>query len=110
VAQPVYSLRIFAHGALTPAGGQVGPIVPNGFVYVVRDITIQRDSSGATDNLIVFNQVLGVLLNVVVGDLDAGGGFQWTGHQVYNEGEQVAFHAFVGTWGVACSGYQLTLP
>jgi hypothetical protein len=110
VPPPVYSLRIFAHGGLTNAGGTVGPVVPNGLLYVVRDITVQRGSSGASDNLIVFNQVTGVLLNIVVGDLDAGGGFQWQGRQVYNTGEQVGFHAFVGTWAVACSGYQLTLP
>lgn len=109
-AQPVYSLRIFAHASLINAAGTVGPIVPAGFVYVVRDITVVRDSAGATDNLIIFNQVTGVMLNIVVASLDPGGGFQWSGRQVYAAGEQVGFHAFVGTWGIACSGYQLTLP
>lgn len=109
-AQPVYSLRIFGHAGLTNAAGTVGPLVPAGLVYVVRDITVSRDTTGSTDNLIVFNQTEGVLLNIVVGNLDPGNNFQWSGRQVYGPGEQVGFHAFVGTWAIACSGYQLSTP
>lgn len=109
-ARAVYSLRIFAHAGLTNSAGTVGPIVPDGLVYVVRDIDCFNDTSSSADNLIVFNQLSGVLCNFQ-GDVPAGlPCWQWRGRQVYNEGEQVGVHAFVGTWGISISGYQLTLP
>jgi hypothetical protein len=110
MARAVYSLRIFATGALSPGAGTVGPIVPAGLVYVVRDIDAFDDTAGASDNLIVFNQLSGVLISWQGPSLAANGNYSWRGRQVYNEGEQVAFRAFVGTWAIACSGYQLTLP
>lgn len=110
MARDVYSLRIFAHAGLVNSAGTVGPIVPAGLVYVVRDIDAIADSGGASDNLVVFNQVTGVLLNWVNSAAPLGGNFSWRGRQVYGPGEQVGFHAFVGTWGIACSGYQLGLP
>lgn len=106
----VYSLRIFSSASLTNSAGTVGPLVPDNLIYVVRDIDVQRGSSGSTDELVIFSQTLGVLKNIVPGMLDAGGNWTWQGRQVYGPGEQVGVHAFVGTWAVAISGYQLTLP
>jgi hypothetical protein len=110
MAQAVYSLRIFASGGLSPGAGTVGPIVPTGLVYIVRDIDAFDDSGGSSDNMVVFNQTLGLLVSWQGPSLAAAGGYQWRGRQVYNEGEQVGVRSFVGTWSVAISGYQLTLP
>jgi hypothetical protein len=110
MAQAVYSLRIFATGGLSPGAGTVGPIVPTGLVYIVRDIDAFDDTAGSTDSLIVFNQTSGILLNWLGPSIAANGAYQWRGRQVYNEGEQVAVRSFGGTWSVAISGYQLTLP
>jgi hypothetical protein len=110
MAQAVYSLRIFATGGLSPGAGTVGPIVPAGLVYIVRDIDAFDDTAGSSDNLIVFNQTGGVLLSWQGPSIASIGNYQWRGRQVYNEGEQVAVRSFAGTWAVAISGYQLTLP
>lgn len=110
MANQVYSLRIYAQGSLVPSSGVTGPLVPSGLVYVVRDMDIVRRSSGSTDELVVYAQTLGLLVNVVAGVLDAGQNYHWRGRQVYNEGEQVGVQSLVGTWDVAISGYQLTLP
>ena len=106
----LYSLPIFTSSGLTLGAGTVGPVVPAGLVYVVRDLDVFCDSAGASDNLIMFNQVGGVMLNIIKASLAADGSYAWRGRQVYSAGEQVAFHAFVGTWAIACSGYQLTNP
>lgn len=110
MAAPVYSLRIFATGSLSPGAGTVGPIVPAGLVYIVRDIDAFDDTAGSADSLIVFNQLSGVLVNFVGPGSAALGNWQWRGRQVYNEGEQVALRSFGGSWAVAVSGYQLSLP
>lgn len=110
MAAYVYSLRIFASGSLSPGAGMVGPIVPDGLVYIVRDIDAFDDSAGSSDNLVVFNQLGGILVSWIGPSIASIGAYQWRGRQVYNEGEQVAFRSFGGSWAVACSGYQLTLP
>lgn len=110
MARDVYSLRIFAAGGVNVAAGRVGPLVPNGLVYVVRDIDIWASSGANNDELIMYSQVLGALhvWKFTTGVSD--GNFSWRGRQVYNTGEQVAFQSLQGTWSIACSGYQLTLP
>jgi hypothetical protein len=110
VARALYSLRIFASGALNNAAGTVGPIVPSEFIYVIRDIDVYNDTAGATDNLVVFAQTGGILCSFIGSATENQPNQQWRGRQVYGPGEQVAVRAFVGTWGVAISGYQLTLP
>lgn len=110
MARDVYSLRIFAHASLTSGAGTVGPTVPAGLVYVVRDIDVVRSTTGASEQLDFFNPLGGVLWNVVPGVLDAGANGHWRGRQIFSEGEQVGVRAFSGTWAVMVSGYQLTLP
>lgn len=109
-AQPVYSIRIFGHASLTSAAGIVGPVVPSGLVYVVRDIDVFNNSAATTDLLNVRNQLLGPLTQFQGGTTVATRIGQWRGRQVYGPGEQVGFQVFAGTWAIACSGYQLTLP
>lgn len=110
MAPPVYSLRIYAAGALTSGVGTVGPVVPAGLIYVLRDIDITRSTTGSTDQMDVFNPLGGVLWNLVPAVLDGGSNAHWRGRQVYIAGEQVAFRVFSGTWAVMASGYQLTTP
>lgn len=110
MARDLYSFRIFAHASLTPAAGTVGPVVPSGLVYVLRDMDVRCDSAAAGDTLVVFNQA-GGLLWVAVFDASINGFvYQWRGRQVYAVGEQVGFESFQGTWAIAASGYQLTTP
>lgn len=110
MAREVYSLRIFASGGLSVAAGQVGPIVPAGFVYVVRDIDALELTGVSGGQLQLISQVGTVVW--FAGGLPgpAAGNWSWRGRQVYNEGEQVGFKSGAGTWSMACSGYQLTLP
>lgn len=110
MARDVYSLRIFATGGLTNAAGLVGPVVPAGFVYVLRDIDVVEISGTAPAIMQVESPVVAPLWNatrtVTGGVVNAA----WRGRQVYAEGEQVGFFAFSGTWAICASGYQLTLP
>lgn len=106
----VYSLRIFATGGLSPGAGLVGPIVPAGLVYVVRDIDVV-ETSGTNGTILEFQgQTLGPLTYFERTAADGLGRGSWRGRQIYNEGEQVGFKALSGTWSISCSGYQLTLP
>lgn len=110
MARALYSLRIFSSGALTNAAGTVGPIVPAGLIYVLRDIDAFDSTNSAADELVVFSPVAGVLLNITGPQAAPLGVHSWRGRQVYDEGEQVGVHAFVGTWSITISGYQLTKP
>lgn len=106
----VYSIRILATAGLTVASGFVGPIVPDGLVYVVRDIDARSNTGITGDQLAFYNQTAGILWapQLVAGGSDEG--FQWRGRQVYNPGERVMVQSFSGEWTVSISGYQLTLP
>lgn len=106
----VYSLRIFGHGGLSPAGGEVGPVVPAGFIWVVRCIDVVEPTGTRPASLFVFNANLGLLWSVNSPAGDVTGHYQWQGRQVYAEGEKIGFQSGSGTWSVSCSGYQLTLP
>ncbi|MFZ0169913.1 MAG: hypothetical protein WAL64_10955 [Candidatus Dormiibacterota bacterium] len=105
----VYSQRLFAISNLTPVG-KVGPVVPAGVVWVVRDIDIVCTSFTPGDELAIFNQVGGYLLFLRIPASPTIFDNAWRGRQIYATGEQVAVESFVGAWDVAISGYQLTLP
>lgn len=110
MARDIYSLRIFAHASLQSGAGNVGPFVPTGFVYIVRDMDVNETSGTNGSLLIVRNQVSGNLWTPTRSTTTTAKDWQWRGRQVYSEGEQVVFFAASGTWAIACSGYQLTLP
>jgi len=84
--------------------------VPAGLVYVLRDIDVTCLTNAAGDNFIVQSQVLGQLWGVFITSPVSNIQFAWRGRQVYNEGERVGFEVGHGTWSIAASGYQLTLP
>lgn len=106
----VYSLRIAAFGTLTPATGKVGPTVPAGLVYIVRDIDAVDTTIATGDELAVYGPIGEYLLIARQGHELTGFNYSWRGRQVYGPGEQIAFQSIAGSWDIACSGYQLTLP
>lgn len=110
MSRNVYSLRIFATGGLDVAAGTVGPIVPAGLIYVVRDIDIVDETGAGTDEMVVYGPTGGHVLVLRQGHEIVGFNYAWRGRQVYAEGERVGFQSIAGTWSVSCSGYQLTLP
>lgn len=110
MSRDVYSLRIFAVGGLVAATGIVGPIVPNGFVYVVRDIDAFETTGGAAGFALLSQVAVPVQFFVSPGGAGAVQNHSWRGRQIYNTGERVGFEAASGSWNISCSGYQLTLP
>lgn len=110
MARNVYSLRIFASGSLAPGAGLVGPIVPDQYLYVLRDIDVTlRTAAPAT--LAIYSPIVNAFLCYVPDSaLDSSSSFRWRGRQVYGPGERVGFQALSGSWDVMASGYQLTLP
>lgn len=110
MAPPVYSLRIFATGELDPGAGTVGPVVPAGLIYVLRDIDVQERTGTNGAFMHVLNPLGGVLTAFQRTAAVPLGVESWRGRQVYSEGEQVGFAADSGSWAIMASGYQLTLP
>ena len=110
MARAVYSLRIFSHAGLTTTPAPVGPIVPDGLIYVVRDIDVVELADEVGAIMDVINPTLGPLWRVRIVTGDIPGYHSWRGRAVYGEGEQVGFSVSSGTWSITCSGYQLTLP
>jgi hypothetical protein len=110
MARTVYSLRIYGHASLSSAGGLVGPLVPAGLVYVVRDIDVVEVSGTRPANLQVMNQVGGLLVFMNVTSANPAGNESWRGRQVYGAGERVGLQVLSGSFAIAVSGYQLTLP
>lgn len=110
MARVVYSQRLFAVQALTNAAGVVGPVVPAGVIWVLRDLDIVVEAGATGNNMGVKNQVGGLLAFFSVGTATPGPNFAWRGRQIYAVGEQIGFEVFSGTWDIAASGYQLTLP
>lgn len=106
----VYSLRIFGHAGLVTTAGKVGPIVPDNLIYVVRDMDVVERTGTRPASFFAYNGNLGILWSVESDSGDITGWHQWHGRQVFEPGEQVGVSVGVGTWSIAISGYQLTLP
>lgn len=108
MARDVYTIRMFAHASLSAT--TAGPIVPDQFVYVVRDIDITRNDEVGAQQLIVQNPLGGALF-LVNGPASVGTiNQQWRGRQVYEPGEHIGIICTGGSWSICISGYQLTLP
>lgn len=109
MTQPVYSQRLYAVAGLSPVG-VVGPVVPDGVVWVLRDLDIVDRSTSFPSELAVYNQVGGLLAFVSRGASTESPGFAWRGRQIYASTERIGFQTLAGAWDIAASGYQLTLP
>jgi hypothetical protein len=90
--------------------GTIGPVVPDGLVYVVRDIDVVNETGTTGDELSFIGPVLNQLIVIRQGHEMNGFIWSWRGRQIYSVGEQVGVKANVGSWSVTISGYQLTLP
>lgn len=110
MASAVYSLRLFAAGGLTSAAGTVGPVVPAGLVYVLRDIDALEITGTRPAEWFLAGQTGVSIVNFFISAAADPGNTQWRGRQVYNTGERIGFTVATGTWSIAASGYQLTLP
>jgi hypothetical protein len=111
LAAPVYSSVLWDPGPLGP-GTTVGPTVPDGVVWVVRDVE-------ASCNIAVSQGSNGFALSVDGGtpffkrfDPHAHGGdsYSWRGRQVVEPGSGLQLHVASDTWYVRICGYVLTLP
>lgn len=109
MARDVYSLRIFC-GQVNASVGVVGPIVPDEFIYVLRDIDINGVSDVNGDVITVFNPLGGNLFIARCNTGVSNDNHQWRGRQVFSPGEPLQLRSFQGVWDVMMSGYQLTLP
>lgn len=110
MAQSVYSLPIFSAGSIIGASGVVGPVVPPGVVYVVRDI-MAFELTGANGAGLLWNGSNDQIIRQwLVDSTTESRNVHWSGRQVYEVGDQVGFQVETGTWNVMASGYQLTTP
>ena len=107
---PVYSVRLFSSGGLNAAAGVVGPIVPLGHVWIVRDIDAVEITGSSSVQMEALNPNNQPYWFISTANPQIGANFQWRGRQVFADGERIAFKAFSGTWSVMCSGYDLTVP
>ena len=109
-SQPVYSLRIFSQGGLLPASGVVGPTVPAGLVYVLRDVDACDATFTAGDEMAFLSPTNNPIVFFRATVSVPGENFSWRGRMVFGPGEKIGFESFQGAWNVVASGYQLTLP
>lgn len=105
--EPVYSIRIFAQGALT---GTHPVTVPAGLVYVLRDVDVWSRTQTSGDAFAILGSNAQLLWFVAIPPLVNPWIGQWRGRQIFNAGETVTFESAGGEWDVTASGYQLTLP
>jgi hypothetical protein len=110
VARDVYSIRMIGEASLDSSSGLIGPVVPDGLVYVVRDIDAWELTGAGSTGLEITNALGGPLLFWQGGTTVPTRLFAWRGRQVYGEGEQVGAIVTGGQWSLQVSGYQLTLP
>lgn len=107
---PVYSVMLWSLAQATAATGKSGPTVPDGEVYILRDIDAWS-STGAAGDFFVLYGAAGVAIQLLaIGDGHSSHSTQWRGRQVYAPGEQLAVQVGTGTWNIQMSGYRLTLP
>jgi hypothetical protein len=112
MAAPVHSVRLWSVVEAPLDFPSIGPQVPAGFVWVVRDVRM-------------INVTLGeAILNAVTLLIDNGATiyqtpngctigqqmYGWQGRAIVQPGEQLQLFLPDPGWTVAVDGYQLTLP
>jgi|SRR5580658_8410843 hypothetical protein len=103
----LYSTQ-FGGGIVSPDEVSFFPVVPDGYIWVVRAIDlVPLDSEGG--QISVVETTLPCYL-FTVGTAVAGQSYQWRGHQVFNAGQSLAVFNGISTWSFVMSGYQLTSP
>lgn len=112
MAQQVYSKRLWSILNATTIGATLGPIVPAGFVWVVRDIraiNLQQDGTVLFEfQVLVHNGpiIFATPLYSTIGGLM----YSWEGRAVVNAGEQLELSIATSGWDVVVDGYELSTP
>lgn len=102
----VYSKRFLQAASHT---GSLSATVPDGVIWIVRDIDCY-DVSATDGDLVIFLGALGQGIWTASKLAGSGISFSWRGRQVFSAGESFAIDCAVGVWGFAVSGYELTSP
>jgi hypothetical protein len=112
MANQVFSVRLWQVLNSTTTGAVLGPVVPAGFRWVVRDV---RAINGTLEGSLLFvaqllihggNTIFSTPANMTLGGLM----YDWQGRAIVNTGEQLELSLGDPGWTVAVDGYQLTLP
>jgi hypothetical protein len=103
----IYSASFMSASQIT---GRVGLVVPDGVVWVIRDIQVWEDGQEGPVPIYVVGSN-----NQIFWAFGADGTFngslgQWEGRVVLEAGQSMAVQPGGGTWDVTICGYQLTAP
>lgn len=82
--------------------------VPDGFVYVVREVDLYTNGS-SEGNGFYFVGAVGQTIESYFTEPSALGSNQWTGRAVFEPGQTFGW-VLTGAWDISIFGYQLTLP
>lgn len=92
-------------------GNVVSDTVPSGFVWVVRDVTVTTPGIPfSNDGGWELYSSSGPIFGATSGETCGGRTFYWEGRQVVDTGDHLTFHGVAAGYGMAVSGYVLTLP
>lgn len=105
MARPVYS-ESFVLQPLAAGSPNVGGIPLAGETLVIRDITLWEQTDLPGDALALFIEPAGMQIMDWAQGTDRD--YHWEGRLVVPYGFSFEFHAYTGTWNIACSGYRLT--
>lgn len=100
----VYSVKFVEKLGLSTG---VSVPVPNGHVYIVRDIDVYEGAT-LTPDVIYFEGTLGQAIWFEQSDPTSGLTYgSWRGRQVFTEGQAFTIRPASGAWDVTVSGYDL---
>ena len=107
MSRNVYSVSFVQAAAVE---GEERITVPDGHVYVLRDIDAWCDQvAGGYE--IAFIGYSGQVFFAAAGSATiADNNAQWRGRLVFTPGQTFGCNVVSGSWGVAMGGYDLTLP
>lgn len=108
----VYSVRLWAVLSTTGPGAVLGPVVPAGFTWVVRDVRATNASQEASilGNLVLLVHAGPTIFATPQFSTIGGLFYEWQGHAIVNAGEQLELVVSEPGWTLDVDGYQLTLP
>lgn len=113
MARTLYSKVLWAQvGSTSGSGLVIGPVVPTGYIWDVRDIVAIAPGTSA-DAAGGFTITDGSSVPIMAVDPlfgHGGGQYHWEGRQILNEADWLQKISDVAHWSWRISGYQLTIP
>lgn len=113
MARTLYTKLLWAQpGSTSGSGLVIGPVVPTGYVWVVRDVVaiapgLYSDSAGA----FLLSDGDGVPIFYADSLFSRGqSSYHWDGHQLVPEANWLQKSSDLAGWSWRVTGYQLTLP